>query len=179
MRHSAVYRRAAAANTHRSIGHEQRTRHTATQRQYPVRALTRPQHCAIAHAATFFSSSHHNNDSGVWKFLLASGVDKAPTGFEHPRFRDDNWGDIRVPGHWQLQDAGASDPPIYTNTNYPFPNHPPYAPRKNPTGLYRRTFSVPAEWIAPGGEGGIGELDERILVGEVRVMGVCVEHTVM
>lgn len=106
---------------------------------------------------------------------MANGVGEAPTGFERPHFRDDAWDDISVPGHWQLQDAGASDPPIYTNTNYPFPNHPPYAPRKNPTGLYRRTFSLPAEWLAPGGEDGVRELDERFLVGEVRIM-VCGAH---
>lgn len=87
--------------------------------------------------------------SGVWKFFLASGVANTPAGFEIPEFSDDSWSDIVVPGHWQLQGAGALDPPIYTNTNYPFPNHPPYAPTRNPTGLYRRTFSVPSEWFAP------------------------------
>lgn len=90
--------------------------------------------------------SHH---SGTWKFFLASGVAKAPKGFEDPEFMDKSWDNINVPGHWQLQDAGNSDPPIYTNTNYPFPNHPPYAPKKNPTGLYRRSFALPAEWLVP------------------------------
>ena len=115
--------------------------------------------------------------SGTWKFLLASGVSKAPTGFQDPAFSDSSWDNICVPGHWQLQDAGSTDPPIYTNTNYPFPNHPPYAPRENPTGLYRRGFSVPAGWFEPGataaaggglqGSGG-GSLDGRLLPAEVR-----------
>lgn len=75
--------------------------------------------------------------------------------FETPEFGDNSWKDINVPGHWQLQDAGAIDPPIYTNTAYPFPNRPPYAPRSNPTGLYRRSFVLPPEWFsvdAPGNE---------------------------
>lgn len=92
--------------------------------------------------------------SGTWKFLLASGVSKAPAGFEHPGFPDSSWDDITVPGHWQLQDAGSKDPPIYTNTNYPFPNHPPYAPKTNPTGLYRRRFTLPEGWLELGGGGG-------------------------
>lgn len=94
--------------------------------------------------------------SGTWKFYLASGVRKAPPGFQDPSFSDIGWDDIKVPGHWQLQDAGSTDPPIYTNTNYPFPNHPPYAPRKNPTGLYRRTFAVPAGWLRLRSEVGTG-----------------------
>ncbi|CAM9483796.1 unnamed protein product, partial [Hapterophycus canaliculatus] len=92
--------------------------------------------------------------SGTWKFLLANGVSRVPEGFEHPRFSDNSWDDITVPGHWQLQDAGSRDPPIYTNTNYPFPNHPPYAPRKNPTGLYRRRFALPRGWLELGVGGG-------------------------
>ena len=109
--------------------------------------------------------------SGTWKFALASAVAKTPAGFQHPEFQDGSWDDINVPGHWQLQHAGGRDPPIYTNTNYPFTNHPPYAPRKNPTGLYRRKFSLPAEWLTAGGDGGGGVdevLNERFQLVEVR-----------
>lgn len=125
------------------------------------------------------ASCHHSSPtlppfflcSGTWKFLLADAVAKTPKGFESPEFSDSSWGDIRVPGHWQLQTAGARDPPIYTNTNYPFPNHPPYAPRKNPTGLYRRGFALPPEWLFAEGDG-VGdtgkEWDGRFVVGQVR-----------
>lgn len=114
--------------------------------------------------------------SGTWKFLLASSVSKAPAGFQDPTFSDSSWNNISVPGHWQLQDAGSTDPPIYTNTNYPFPNHPPYAPRENPTGLYRRSFFVPAAWLVSGAAGGGGReglggessLEGRLLPVEVR-----------
>ena len=120
-------------------------------------------------------AAHQNRRcSGTWKFSLASSVAKTPAGFQDPGFQDSSWHDINVPGHWQLQCAGAADPPIYTNTNYPFPNHPPYAPRNNPTGLYRRKFSLPAGWLAAGGDGagGVdGLLNENFQLVEVTGVG--------
>ena len=53
------------------------------------------------------------------------------------------WSSITVPGHWQLQGHGK---PHYTNVVYPFPVCPPFVPSDNPTGTYRREFSVPPLW---------------------------------
>lgn len=53
------------------------------------------------------------------------------------------WGNITVPGHWQLQGHGR---PQYTNTIFPFPVCPPHVPTENPTGTYRRSFHVPKSW---------------------------------
>jgi beta-galactosidase len=53
------------------------------------------------------------------------------------------WSQIEVPGHWQLQGYGS---PQYTNVPYPFPVCPPYVPSENPTGTYRRRFTVPRAW---------------------------------
>ncbi|ANB13633.1 beta-galactosidase [Sugiyamaella lignohabitans] len=50
-----------------------------------------------------------------------------------------NWSEIAVPGHWQLQGFGN---PQYTNIMYPIPMNPPYVPSENPTGVYRTKFSV-------------------------------------
>ncbi len=36
--------------------------------------------------------------------------------------------------------------PHYTNVQMPWPNLPPDVPENNPTGIYRRTFSVPSAW---------------------------------
>jgi beta-galactosidase len=36
--------------------------------------------------------------------------------------------------------------PHYTNVQMPFPNTPPDVPDDNPTGVYRRMFSVPSDW---------------------------------
>jgi beta-galactosidase len=54
-----------------------------------------------------------------------------------------NWGDITVPGTWTRQ---GYDKPHYTNVEMPFKALPPRAPEHNPTGLYRRTFTLPSGW---------------------------------
>jgi beta-galactosidase len=41
---------------------------------------------------------------------------------------------------------GYPDKPIYTNIVYPFKADPPRVPQNNPTGLYRRTFTIPESW---------------------------------
>ena len=44
---------------------------------------------------------------------------------------------------WQMHGHGK---PAYTNVTFPFPVDPPHVPNENPTGCYRRRFTVPAEW---------------------------------
>lgn len=51
--------------------------------------------------------------------------------------------EITVPGNWDLQGHGR---PHYTNVQMPWRNEPPHVPAANPTGLYRRSFAVPAAW---------------------------------
>jgi len=102
--------------------------------------------------------------NGTWKFHLASRPDAVPEGFQAEGYDASAWADIHVPGNWQLQgsasDAAASegaasegaasdageDIPIYTNVVYPFPAIPPFPPAENPTGCYRRSFSVDPAW---------------------------------
>ena len=36
--------------------------------------------------------------------------------------------------------------PHYTNVQMPWPNTPPDVPDENPTGIYRRIFTIPDEW---------------------------------
>lgn len=49
-----------------------------------------------------------------------------------------------VPSNWQMH---GFDRPIYTNTDYPFPLNPPCVPKDdNPTGCYRKEFTIPKEW---------------------------------
>jgi beta-galactosidase len=54
-----------------------------------------------------------------------------------------NWADIKVPGTWTRQ---GYDKPHYTNVQMPFQALPPRAPEQNPTGLYRRFFTLPPGW---------------------------------
>ncbi len=55
---------------------------------------------------------------------------------------------VDVPGNWTVQDLGGFvDLPHYTNVQMPFPGPPPRLPERNATGVYRRSFSLPAHWL--------------------------------
>jgi beta-galactosidase len=79
---------------------------------------------------------------GKWDFQLcidpnaaAEFLKSIPPG--HP------WQTINVPGNLQTQ---GHDQPHYTNVQMPFDNQPPAVPRKNPAGIFRREFTLPATW---------------------------------
>jgi len=84
--------------------------------------------------------------NGTWKFSYAERPDALPPEFWRAGYDDSKWAPIPVPSNWQFQ---GYDVPIYVNQDYEFaPNpRPPFVPRDaNPTGAYRRTFTVPADW---------------------------------
>ena len=56
---------------------------------------------------------------------------------------DQSWNTLQVPSNWQMAGFGK---PQYTNIVLPFPPNPPYVPNENPTGVYRRTFTIDPEW---------------------------------
>ena len=72
---------------------------------------------------------------GTWQFELLERADGEPTG---------TWREIQVPGAWTMQDT--FDKPHYTNVQMPFAGNPPHVPELNPTGIYERTFELPARW---------------------------------
>jgi beta-galactosidase len=51
---------------------------------------------------------------------------------------------VTVPGNWTLQ--GTGDLPHYTNVQMPFADLPPQIPTRCPTGLYRRTVTIPEDF---------------------------------
>lgn len=86
---------------------------------------------------------------GTWKFKLQNGPADFISNFSQPSFSANNWGDIQVPGNWEVQGYGV---PIYTNWKYPFRiTNPPYVPTasvdnihdNNPVGHYVKRFDVP------------------------------------
>ncbi|MGE5704177.1 MAG: beta-galactosidase subunit alpha [Clostridia bacterium] len=81
--------------------------------------------------------------NGTWSFCHAPSPLEAPPGFFAETFDDSLWDCVQVPHMWQLDGYGR---PHYTDVDYPFPADPPLVPSDNPTGSYRRTFSIPAEW---------------------------------
>jgi len=44
--------------------------------------------------------------SGRWKFFLSKTAFEAPSGFFEPTYNTSKWGDINIPGMWQLQGYG-------------------------------------------------------------------------
>ena len=83
--------------------------------------------------------------NGNWSFRYALNPASACEGFFEPDFDVTSWDTISVPGNWQLQ---GYDIPIYTNVQYPFPiDDLPGVPQDdNPTGCYRRSFTIPEDW---------------------------------
>lgn len=81
--------------------------------------------------------------NGSWKFRFDEHPQQAPQNFYEESFDAGDWNDIEVPGHWQLQGYGQ---PHYTDLYYPFPIDPPFVPDNNPTGSYRREFTLPPSW---------------------------------
>lgn len=88
-------------------------------------------------------SPWHRMLNGAWRFLLVDAPQLVPAGFSAEEHPDDTWGILPVPANWQMHGHGV---PHYTNVNYPHPVDPPFVPTDNPTGLYRRRFTVPNEW---------------------------------
>jgi beta-galactosidase len=93
--------------------------------------------------AHFASEAPTLDLNGKWRFRLAPRADLVRFGGDVDEVDNRDWGEITVPGHWQLQGHGC---PAYTNTRYPFPVDPPFAPDENPTGEYRRRFDLSADW---------------------------------
>jgi beta-galactosidase len=82
--------------------------------------------------------------NGEWDFQLVSRPEDVPADFVRPDFVcGEGWSKLPVPSNWTMH---GHDRPHYTNVIMPFPDAPPQVPEKNPTGLYRTTLTVPAEW---------------------------------
>lgn len=82
--------------------------------------------------------------NGSWDFLYLEAPEYSPEDFYIQEADTGKWGTIRVPSCWQLQGYGHMH---YTDVLYLFPINPPYVPSKNPTGIYRRNFTVEKKWL--------------------------------
>ncbi len=78
---------------------------------------------------------------GKWHFSYFDRPEDVPA--ELPATPPEGAPNITVPGNWTLQ---GWDKPHYTNIQMPFENRPPFVPAENPTGLYRKTISIPKTW---------------------------------
>ncbi len=105
-------------------------------------------------ACAYFMPENHLSLNGMWKFRWTQTPQEQTGEFYLPSYDDSTWDDFQVPGDWEMNGYGT---PIYSSSGYTFKINPPYVmgePKKtytayverNPTGCYRRTFSIPDSW---------------------------------
>ncbi|MEN8226765.1 MAG: glycoside hydrolase family 2 TIM barrel-domain containing protein [Bacteroidota bacterium] len=82
--------------------------------------------------------------NGSWKFHLSQNPGERPFYFFKEDYDVDNWDQIPVPSNWEME---GYDYPIYVNITYPHEKNPPYMQKHyNPTGSYKREFTLPDAW---------------------------------
>lgn len=85
-------------------------------------------------------SSYYKDLNGNWDFYYFDNIREIDKEYWTNKYRDHlDFDNIKVPSCWQLSGYGQIQ---YTNVNLPIPYNPPYAPYKNPAGLYIREFDV-------------------------------------
>jgi beta-galactosidase len=98
----------------------------------------------LALTASRQESPWHQSLDGEWDFHLCANPGEAAEFLQSLNDANDQpWNKIRVPGNLQTQ---GYDKPHYTNVQMPFSNLPPNVPAHNPTGIFRRSFDLPADW---------------------------------
>ncbi len=81
--------------------------------------------------------------NGSWAFRYTESPDKLDCSIAAPELDDQGWDRAEVPHCWVMH---GYDKVHYTNVFMPFAELPPSVPEVNPTGIYRRKFTVPAAW---------------------------------
>ena len=93
--------------------------------------------------------------NGEWQFRWTKTPEERVVDFYRTDFDDASWAKLVVPANWEVNGYGT---PIYVSAGYPFKIDPPYVTRepkkdwttyveRNPTGQYRRTFTLPDSWV--------------------------------
>jgi len=86
----------------------------------------------------YLPNDHRVLLNGDWTFAYYESVEDVPEDIGREDFPLGG-ATIPVPSVWQNH---GYDSHQYTNSKYPFPYDPPYVPRDNPCGVYRRSFTV-------------------------------------
>ncbi len=92
--------------------------------------------------------------NGDWQFRWTKTPEGRIKDFWRTDFDASGWKTLAVPANWEVNGYGT---PIYVSAGYPFKIDPPYVTRepkkewttyeeRNPTGQYRRTFTLPVAW---------------------------------
>ena len=93
--------------------------------------------------------------NGDWRFRWTKTPEGRIKDFYRTDFDASAWETLAVPANWEVNGYGT---PIYISAGYPFRIEPPYVMKepkpewttyieRNPTGQYRRAFTLPASWM--------------------------------
>ena len=94
-------------------------------------------------------SPYKKSLNGVWKFYWQMGLETMRTDYREAGFNDRTWDNADVPSLWQLNGYGK---PVYLCNSYPRvlsakkSKIPTINQKQNELGVYRRSFTVPANW---------------------------------
>lgn len=94
-------------------------------------------------------SEYYQLLNGTWKFKWLKNPSEVLKEFTSLDCKDNKWDNIPVPSDWQQH---GYDYATYTNIEYPFKAKiseggiPEVPTDFNPTGIYRREFTIPAAW---------------------------------
>ncbi|MDR1939075.1 MAG: DUF4981 domain-containing protein [Tannerellaceae bacterium] len=92
----------------------------------------------------YYIPGDHISLNGDWKFFWSDTPEGIPRDFYRERFNDRGWASLPVPSNWEMQGYGDK---LFRNVHAPFKANPPFVPREyNPSGAYRKTFSLPSSW---------------------------------
>ena len=101
--------------------------------------------------------------NGDWQFRWTKTPGERVPDFYRTDYDASAWTTFPVPANWEVNSSGQRyGTPIYVSAGYPFKIDPPYVTRepkkewttyeeRNPTGQYRRTFTLPASWFVSDG----------------------------
>lgn len=116
----------------------------ATNKQEPHATLFPFESSSLALDRDETRSRYFQSLSGRWKFNWVQKPADRPVDFYVEDYDDSGWGEIPVPGNWEVNGYGV---PIYLNLPYEFEENPPYIHHHyNPVGSYRRAFTIPDDW---------------------------------
>ena len=119
---------------------------TSVNTEYPRTSFMTYADRSQAMTGRFENSPYYQLLNGTWKFYFVDGYKDLPANITDPSVSTSGWHDIKVPGNWEVQGFGTA---IYTNHGYefmPYKPQPPLLPEQTPVGVYRRNFTVPADW---------------------------------
>ncbi|OHS95316.1 beta-galactosidase [Tritrichomonas foetus] len=120
----------------------------AINKEYPRTSFVSYNDKDSALEYNFENSPYYINLNGTWKFFYVDYPKDLPSNIATENNESINWGEITVPGNWEVQGHGVA---MYTNIVYDFmPSNPtpPNLPELNPVGVYRREFDVPESWLS-------------------------------